>query len=125
MFGSTISLIESAMNGASLRHRAIASNIANVDTPGYKRLQVSFEDNLSQSVVGLVKTNSKHLPGLKQDTFSPQVKKDETTSMRVDGNNVDIDVEMAELAKNSIYYNTLATQTYQYFSQLRTAIRER
>ncbi len=125
MFGRTISLIESAMNGAGLRHRVISSNIANVDTPGYKRLQVSFEEGLAQLTESLVTTDPKHVSGLKQGIPSPQVKKDETTSMRVDGNNVDVDVEMAELTKNSIYYNTLATQTYQYFSQLRTAIRER
>lgn len=130
MFGKTLTLLETAMNASGLRHRVISGNVANADTPGYKRSFVSFEDEMAlwlekEDKLGLLSTDPRHLKGLGGKTPQARVIQDMTDSMKLDGNNVDVDRENAEMAKNTLYYNTLATQVYQYFSQLRTAMRDR
>jgi flagellar basal-body rod protein FlgB len=55
-------------------------------------------------------------------TASPEIVQEDFTSMRKDGNNVDVDVEMAELAKNSIKYNALIAQMSKEFSRIKLAI---
>jgi len=82
-----------------------------------------------QSAVGsdklpMVKTNKRHLPLQKDGIPSPEVNVISNTSMRTDGNNVDIDVEMADLAKNNIYYNAVVQQLSGYFSGIKSAIKE-
>ncbi len=68
LFGSQpINLLEKALAGSSLRHKVISNNIANINTPGYKRMEVSFEEELAavaqretrQSGISL--THTKHL----------------------------------------------------------------
>ncbi len=121
------SVLEQALGAASLRHKVIANNIANVNTPGFKKSDVVFEEKLAAAMAGkragLTRTHAKHLPGRQGDGFSPAVVTDTKTSLRTDGNNVDIDAEMANVAKNTIYYNAVAQQLGSYFSNLKTAIR--
>jgi len=121
------SVLESALSAASLRHKVISNNIANVNTPGFKRSDVVFEDKLAeamgQSSALLSRTNSRHLSA-SQDDFTPSIVTDSSTSMRSDGNNVDIDSEMANLAKNNIFYEAVATVLSKYFSTLNSAIKE-
>ena len=87
-----------------LRNEVISNNIANVDTPGYKRKTVKFEEFLSSEMkTGKI---SKGQTRLKSSDI--MVSHDYSTlSYRSDGNNVDIENEMAELATNSLRYNTL------------------
>ena len=122
-----LAVMESALGAAALRHRVISNNIANVNTPGFKKSEVSFEDQLESLLngdgkkVALVRTHEKHLP-LPERQVGPVVKEITNTSLRVDGNNVDIDAEMAGMAKNTIYYDALAQQISKYFSGLRSVI---
>jgi len=119
-------MMEKALDAAWLRNEAISNNIANVNTPGYKKSYVKFEEFLSDSQFQISgnRKGDKYLP-IGKDTVSnvsPQVVTEENTSMRRDGNNVDIDVEMAELAKNTIKYNALITQMTKEFSKIKLAI---
>ncbi len=106
----TFLVLKKALDGASLRHQALAHNIANVDTPRYKRLDVDFKHQLrlalDKGVFRGITTRPKHIPigtpGI-QDV-KPRLFRENDTSMRNDKNNVDIDREMAELYKNSMYY---------------------
>src|SRR5580658_6315439 len=87
-----------------LRHQAIASNLANVETPNYKRLDVSasFEAQLRQAVAGGNASEIAHLqPSLAVDTTS--------ISGRSDGNTVQLETEMLKLNTNTVE-NTLETQ---------------
>ena len=87
-----------------LRHQAIASNLANVETPNYKRLDVSasFEDQLRQAVAG---QNSSEIASLQ-----PSLAVDTTAiSGRSDGNTVQLETEMLKLNTNTVE-NTLETQ---------------
>jgi len=72
----------------------------------------------------LLVTHPGHFSGQTAATPAPQVVRDNTTSYRNDGNNVDIDVEMARLAENSIYYDALAKQMSYRLGALRSAIYE-
>lgn len=107
----TYSLLKKSLNASVERGRIIANNIANVNTKDYKRHYVTFEENL-QEVTGnveLATTNKKHISN-KSEYGDVEVKRDETTSMRKDGNNVDIDNEMTNLAANTLKYNALITE---------------
>lgn len=88
-------LIKSGLNAADLRGKTIANNIANVNTPGYKRKYVSFEETLND-------VNSK---------VKIEVKEDKATSIRTDGNNVDLESEKVNQAANTLMYNSLVSVT--------------
>ena len=123
-----VTVLEQALSASSLRQKVISNNISNVNTPGYKKSEVLFENMLQNAMTSdrmpMLQTNSRHLP--LQHTAMPTAKVNVigNTSIRTDGNNVDIDVEMADLAKNSIYYNAVAQQLSSYFSGIKSAIKE-
>lgn len=120
-------VLEQALGAAALRHKVIANNVANVNTPGFKKSDVVFEDKLAAALSGntlpMARTHANHLRGRQGDAFTPSVVTDTKTSLRTDGNNVDIDAEMANVAKNTIYYDAVAKQLGRYFSNLKSAIR--
>ena len=100
LFDTTQLGLEQALEGATLRQRALANNIANANTAGYKRTDVDFHSALAQAFGSADPGKS-----LGQVTFSPQT--DTSTSTRADGNNVDMDAEMASLSENSLEYQAL------------------
>lgn len=121
-------VLERALASSSMRHKVISNNIANVNTPGFKRSDVVFEDKLAEALnpakAVLARTNPRHMTGGHGGSFAPFIATDVNTSFRTDGNNVDIDAEMANLAKNNIYYDAVAQQLGRYFSNLKSAINE-
>lgn len=128
-----ISVLEKALSAASLRHKVISNNIANVNTPKFKKSEVSFENQLAAAMDAqnsakstlLARTHERHLPIQTQTSgfnVEPEVNTIMTTSFRSDDNNVDIDSEMAGMAKNTIYYNAVADQIGKYFSTLKSVI---
>lgn len=122
-------LLNKMLDRSALNQRVISSNVANVNTPGYQRLGVSFDEVLQNAVrmdrLNFKRTNPKHLPDpnwLKN--IEPEVVSVE------DGywngiNNVDIDREMVELAKTQLDFNIAAKIKSQRSALLRTAIRGR
>lgn len=122
-----VSVLEQSLAAASLRHKVISNNIANVNTPGFKKSEVAFESLLQSALDGtqlrMTSTNEKHFQIARSPLqVTPTMNTITDTSMRTDGNNVDVDIEMAELAKNNIYYNAVAQQLGQHFSGLKTVI---
>jgi flagellar basal-body rod protein FlgB len=122
-------LLEKALDATWLRNEAISQNIANVDTPGYKRKSVAFEEYLSEAESGLkgIRTDKRHIPIGERDVDSIELKVSEdnqSLSMRLDGNSVDIDSEMASMAKNTIQYNTLIQGLDAEFKKIKSAIYE-
>jgi len=123
-------VMEKALSASALRNQVISNNIANVNTPGFKRSDVEFEGVLAQALekknkLSLTSTNVQHFAG-NGGTIgtTPTIFTSSENTMRIDGNNVDIDAEMANIAKNTIYYNAIAHQLSRYFSNLKSAIRE-
>ena len=106
----SIRLLEKAIDAGSLRQRVIADNIANVNTPGFKKSSVAFESvlkkNLNTGRIPLNSSDSRHFGDVNSlDSIDPSVVKENTTSMRADGNNVDVEQEMVRLAVNTVNYN--------------------
>ena len=114
---------------ANLRQEVISNNIANVNTPNFKKSDVVFEELLAKDIgmddsgrLPLVRTHDRHLPVGMIGGAKASIQEDDTTTMRVDNNNVDIDIEMASLAKNQLYYNAMATELGGYVNKLKNVI---
>jgi len=112
--------IERGLDAAWLRNTVISQNIANVDTPGYKRKVVQFEEFLSNEMKnGKISQGRSRLYG---DDI--RIIEDPTeSSYRSDGNNVDIENEMALLAANTLRYNTLIQKMNGDFQKLKLVIK--
>jgi flagellar basal-body rod protein FlgB len=127
---STYNLMKKALDASYLRQQAISNNVANINTPNYKAYRVVFEEELKKSMssvshVPLKVTHPRHI-GVRngEGQVEPRLVKDNSPAMRNDGNNVDIDLEMANLAANQLLYNTLVQQTNQKLGSLRHVILE-
>ncbi|MEB2309445.1 MAG: flagellar basal body rod protein FlgB [Candidatus Brocadiaceae bacterium] len=97
----SINLLEKMLDVSAIKHKVIANNIANVNTPGYKKMEVSFSDQLEK----VIKDTSVD----KFDALQPKIVitgKDE--SVRNDGNNVDMDKEISALMKNTLSYSVFS-----------------
>ncbi|MBM7581373.1 flagellar basal-body rod protein FlgB [Caldicoprobacter guelmensis] len=127
---SNMGILEKALDAAWLRNEVIAHNIANADTPGYKKYKVVFEEELKSAIEASAlkgkKTRPKHLDigATSIDQVSPRIVRTGGTQMREDGNNVDMDEEMTNLAKNSIMYNALVQKIAGEFRKLKAVINE-
>lgn len=112
---------------AALRQRTIANNIANVNTPGFKKSTVAFESLLKKAwgaeATNLKATHPERLcRAVQLKEVQPRLHRDGSTFMRTDGNNVDIDEEMTNLAANGIQYQLLGRELSERFSLLRCVI---
>ena len=130
LFRDTISLLERSLNLRSLQHRVLSSNIANMDTPNYKAVELAVAEEINGSQdsapsIQLVQTQPGHLP-LKHDPtdhLKLKAAKPPEFSLRGDGNTVDLDRTMGKLAENTLLYKTAAQIISQKFSGLKNAIR--
>jgi flagellar basal-body rod protein FlgB len=131
-----MSVITNALSASRLTHEVIAHNLANVDTPGFKRSEVLFADRLAtalkardaarDNLAGTV-TDSRHIPigdVPRPEDVTPGLVVRAETSLRPDGNNVDLDSEMVRLSENTVLYASLAQIVRMQLAQLRTAITE-
>lgn len=126
LFSNTIHSLENALNYSSLKQKVISNNIANVDTPNYKAQDVSFKEQLNKelgSQMAANRTDMRHFEFSNSSNSSFNVFTQSNTSYNHNGNNVDIDKEMAELAKNQIYFNAVADRISSKFNSLKTVIR--
>ena len=127
---SSVNTLQKGLNASWLRNEVISNNIANVDTPGFKTSHVIFEDLLSEAAgqdggLPMAVTDENHIPADSAGAFArvePKIMTDESTSARLDGNNVNIENEMVELAKNSISYYTTVNKINSEFRKLNTAV---
>lgn len=134
LFGTrTLAALEKAMEGTLLRTRVCMNNVANVDTPGFKRQVVTFEDQLARAlrssggIEGRVE-HPRHIPIRSTASIAnvrPLVHTDLRSSFRADGNNVDIDQEMVALATAAGQNVRLTELLSRSLRDLNTVIRER
>jgi flagellar basal-body rod protein FlgB len=113
LFDVTQKTLERALLGASLRERALANNVANANTPGFKRSDLDFHGALRSALGGGASS-------VERAEFAPE--RDLTTAARADGNNVDIDLEMAGLSETSLTYQALVSVAAARARMLGTAI---
>lgn len=125
-----LSIITGALDGSVKRGELISNNIANIGTPNYKRQDINFKSMLAEKIdsenskkLSIETTNEKHIP-FRRDYTSQITTSKNNRSFRNDQNNVDIDHEMAEMAKNSIYYNVMTRRAAGHFSTLNQVINQ-
>lgn len=118
-----INVLDKAADASWVRNDVLANNIANADTPNYKRKDVQFETYLSNAVAGTDSLDETvaniDLSSLESTTYTEQA----GLSYREDGNNVDISTENVELAKNQLKYYTLMNSVNQEFGRLKSAMK--
>jgi flagellar basal-body rod protein FlgB len=125
---SSIPVLVKSLDASMLRSRTIANNIANVNTPGYQRVEVSFEDELRKALdttkLKGMRTHDKHLPlgTLDFSQLNPKVEKPVDPTLPSGVNNVDIDSEMAKLAENQLLFNFSAKFLKGQYTKLNAAI---
>ena len=128
IFTSThILTLKKGLDAGALRQRVIANNIANVNTPNFKKSTVAFESILKKSLdKGSIVLNVSHPRHFTNSpplaAVQPEVKLIESTSMRTDVNNVDLDEEMTNLAANDIQYQAVGRVLSDHYALLSLSI---
>lgn len=117
LYGTT-DILAKALEGTWARNQAIAGNIANADTPGYKRQDVAFESYLAQAIEQTKRGSEVNLEQVKPKVYTDNA----SMSYRLDGNNVDVDTEMGYLAENQLRYNALISQVNYNFSRIKSVL---
>lgn len=120
-----MNVMDRAADASWIRNDCIGNNLANVNTPGYKREDVDFKAQLKRAMgeFRYVSTDEK-VANLRNKDLRPKSYIDYAGySYRLDGNNVDIDVENAYLAENQLYYMGLTTCITTDFQDLRTVMK--
>ncbi|HTU81344.1 MAG TPA: flagellar basal body rod protein FlgB [Candidatus Acidoferrales bacterium] len=134
-FGTPIDVLSNAIAGAGREQEQLANNIANVNTPNFRRSTTSFKEALAASLgapaspdeLALTTDDDRQFAvddAVAPQPFDPQPHVDDTTQMRVDKSNVDIDQEMAQLQQNSDYQSGMAAFLKKEYSWLREAVTE-
>jgi len=128
-------MLKDAVKGSGETHEVIANNIANAETPNFKRSDVSFKEALAAELprtddpddLALVTDAPNQIaegPDFEAKPFSITSTIDDSTQIRNDGSNVDIDQEMAKLSLNSSYGQTMHQLLSSQYSRVREAIQE-
>jgi len=131
LFDRTVAILSRTLDYRVRNQRVIASNIANIDTPGFRPKKLKFDEELRRAVedkqVHLRKTDRKHLPGLQGRGLEGEgsfVLETEPGSIGSD-HSLDIDREMAKMAKNNLLYEATVKMLSKKFDLLREAIEGR
>ena len=129
LFGGTMSVLQRALHFRSAQHQALSTNVANADTPHYKAFQVAVEEELNKlrpdgTRLQMIRTRAAHLP-LKPSQGDPvkfRTAAPPGFNLRADGNTVDIDRTMGELAENALKYKVSAQLISSKLKSLRNVI---
>jgi flagellar basal-body rod protein FlgB len=113
LFDTTQLVLERAMSGATLRHSALAANLANANTPGYRPIDVDFHGVLRDAL-------ERGPAAVERAPLAPAVQS--TAIMRADGNGVDVDVTAAEIAENGLELSAITKVAGARLDILRLAI---
>jgi len=112
---SLTDMIEAGLRGIGLRQAVIANNIANLNTPGYRRGAVEFEKLLAET---LERARPEDLAALEPMVYRPM-----TTPINADGNDVSLDMEVGDLIKNSGTYKLYLRLMAKLYEQMELAVR--
>lgn len=127
MSGNNVKLFEQVLDYSTLKQKVISQNIANVGTIGYKKKNVEFEDVLAQNIsTNLKRTDERHFNITDPNSNGEsqfKIVKDESEENISGMNNVDVNEEMAEMAKNSIIFKFAARKVNMYYQSLSRVIK--
>lgn len=132
LFDVNFSLLQKSLDFRTKRNSLLASNVANLETPGYKARDLVFENALGKAVKAqlpgpLTVTNSKHMDGRRAvplDLVKPKLIQTASPDAALDGNTVNLETEMAKLAENQVAYQAYTQMISLKFQALKNAIRE-
>ena len=132
LFDVSFTLLQKSLDFRSKRNALLASNVANLETPGYKARDLVFENALGKAMKAqlpgpLRVTDPKHMDGnraLPLDMVRPQLIRTATPDAALDGNTVNLETEMAKLAENQIAYQAYTQMISLKFQALKAVIRE-
>mgnify|MGYP001008709892 CR=1 FL=1 len=113
-----VNVLKSAADASWLREEVLSNNIANVDTPNYKRQDVEFKSGKPKATL-TQKINNVDLSNIKTRTYTDN----SALSYRIDGNNVDLSTENVELAAEQINYNALIDSMNNEFSRFKAVLK--
>jgi flagellar basal-body rod protein FlgB len=122
----TMQAAKAALDGLSQRQNTISRNIANIDTPGYKAQEVNFEEalnkalKLSSNSLSMKLTHAAHLTAPKTQENFISLANRPGGSNRVDGNNVDLDVELTDMSETGVVYQAVTAAIKKKFDLLTT-----
>ena len=128
---SSIPSLAKGMDVFALREKIISTNIANIQTPGYQRLKVDFEEKLRSSVVNSIsggRTHEKHFAigqSSQVDDIQARVKADPDKDLKSGINNVSVEEEMVEMVKNQVRFMYATRMASRDFANIRASIRGR
>ncbi|MBM7586826.1 flagellar basal-body rod protein FlgB [Bacillus pakistanensis] len=124
LFSNTFNVLEAGLNYSSLKQNITSQNIANIDTPNYKAKEVSFNHYFQNSLNDFEakRTDPRHFSFTSGSNHSSVIQK-KNFQYNHNGNGVDLDREMTELAKNQIYFNALSDRMSGKFNSLQSVIR--
>ena len=132
IFSRNLSLNQKALSVSVLRKQVIANNIANVDTPHYKRHMVSFESELNRAIDEANRPgyptkmkDVRHIPfSSPKDvmTVKPKVHVEFDSNYRNDKNNVDIEKEIADEIKNTLYFSSVTQAVNNSFKRIQSVL---
>ncbi len=128
MFGRTYEVLSNSIDISAKRHNLITSNIANMDTIGYKPRDLDFNRTLQRAMAGpppsdMKQTHGKHFSGF--DVNSSLIKGENSEDVDIYHlDSVNIDTEMTHLVENNIKYRTSTEMLLRKMDKLRYAIRE-
>ena len=108
-------LMEAGIKAESARQKAIASNIANMNSPGYRRLDIRFEEILAKE---LKRSDRIDVEGLEAEIYQPN-----STAVKPNGNDVALDMEVGEMVKNSLRHRTFMAVLKKKYQQMQLAIK--
>jgi flagellar basal-body rod protein FlgB len=111
----TIELLEAGLRAESLRQKAIANNVANLETPGYRRIDVKFEELLAKAL------DSSSGSGDVTE-IEPQIYQPKQTAVKSNGNDVNFEVEVGEMVKNTIRHKAYIRLLSKKFKQIELAL---
>ena len=122
---SYINVLDKAADASWKRENLIANNIANVDTPGFKRQDIDFQSVLKKELSNYKYMNlDQKMNSVSLSDLNPEIYTDHASySYRLDGNNVDIDTEQVELASEQIKYQALTTSITSEFQRLQSVLK--
>lgn len=118
LLGENIARLAGVLGHSARRHSVLASNVANVDTPGYLPVDVKFDEELHRSIA----LAGEHKSHIKADRNQAETVYDLDSLPGPDGNAVDLDREMAKLAENSQRYSTTSKLVAKKLAMIRYAI---
>lgn len=107
-------LLEAGIRAEALRQRAIASNVANLETPGYRRIDVKFEELLAKALA---------CPGeIKLSEIEAQIYRPKNTPVKPNGNDVNLETEVGEMVKNTLRHKAYIRLLGKKYNQMELAI---